>query len=220
VPLARKIVNAGIYARYLGNSNAAKSAHEMQYWRKQALKESTLGNGHYEAIYTRPFGLDPDYFAGKSMLDIGCGPRGSLEWNEKASERIGLDPLVENYREFGIDKHAMTYINAGAEAIPVEDEHFDIVSAVNSLDHVDNLDDVLAEIRRVLRAGGDLLLVVEVGHAPTITEPVGLWWDDVERFKADYEILVEKHFEKKEHGVFQSMDAGIPFDHTKTGRRE
>ena len=31
-------------------------------------------------VYTVVFGLTRDDFAGKAVLDVGCGPRGSLEW--------------------------------------------------------------------------------------------------------------------------------------------
>ena len=32
--------------------------------------------------------------------DIGCGPRGSLEWATMAAERVGLDPPVNKYLGF------------------------------------------------------------------------------------------------------------------------
>lgn len=220
VPVARKVVNAVVFMRYGGDKGAAKAAHEMAFWKKKAKAEGRLNNDWYRGIYTDAFGLDEAYFFGKRMLDIGCGPRGSLEWNSQALERVGLDPLVPDYRQLGIDSHAMRYVAAGAEEIPFPTGHFDIVAAINSLDHVDDLDAVIAEVARVTRVGGDFLLIVEVGHAPTITEPIGLWWNDMRRFDASFEVLVEQQFEKRQHGVFESLSEALPFDHSKPGRRE
>ena len=149
----------------------AKSDAELAYWQERKAEEGTLQASHYERFYTGHFELAREFFAGKRLLDIGCGPRGSLEWADMAAERVGLDPLVDNYRHLGIDRHAMSYVSAGAEAMPFADGHFDVVSAFNALDHVDDLDAVIAEITRVTRTGGSLLLIVEIGHAPTPTEP-------------------------------------------------
>lgn len=93
----------------------SKERSELQYWRRRAQVEGTLGNAQYERIFTVHFDLTPDFYAGTRILDVGCGPRGSLEWATMAAERVGLDPLADTYRQFGIDHHAMTYVAAPAE---------------------------------------------------------------------------------------------------------
>ena len=95
---------------------AFKRYVEMRYWRRQKASESTLGNGHYAYFYTEFFGLSLADYEGRRVLDVGCGPRGSLEWCDVAAERVGLDPLVPSYRSLGIDQHRMSYA-----AAPVED---------------------------------------------------------------------------------------------------
>jgi SAM-dependent methyltransferase len=171
-------------ARLLGRRRApaTKGDAELAYWRDRQAEEGALSGPHYEWFYTSHFGLDRSFYAGLRVLDIGCGPRGSLEWADMASERVGLDPLADEYRALGIDRHAMSYVAAGAEAIPFPTAHFDVVSALNALDHVDDLDATIAEITRVTRSGGALLLVVEVEHDPTPTEPQSLGWDVLDRF--------------------------------------
>jgi hypothetical protein len=71
-----------------------KERHEMEYWKSRVAAEGRLKNGHYLELYTSHFGLEPEFYRGKRILDIGCGPRGSLEWADMAAERIGLDPLA------------------------------------------------------------------------------------------------------------------------------
>ena len=63
------------------------------------------------------FGLTKKDYHDKTILDIGCGPRGSLEWLEDASLRCGLDPLAHNYCKLGVLNHSMIYINSIAEKI-------------------------------------------------------------------------------------------------------
>jgi ubiquinone/menaquinone biosynthesis C-methylase UbiE len=143
------------------------------------------------------------------MLDIGCGPRGSLEWADMAAERVGLDPLVDDYRGLGIDEHAMSYVACGAEAIPFADGHFDVVSALNALDHVDDVAGAIAEITRVTHARGALLLIVEVGHVPTVTEPHTLTWDVLEDF-AEWSVALEKRNAMLGE-IYASLDADRPY---------
>ncbi len=168
-----------------------KGDEEFSYWLGRKQAEGELSNRHYERVYTTSFGLGRRDFAGKRVLDIGCGPRGSLEWATEATERVGLDPLVARYRKLGICGHRMTYVDSGAEHIPFPDGHFDIVAALNALDHVDDVELAIHEMTRVTRSGGIGLLLVEVGHAPTPTEPHTLDWSLLSRFSS-WDVVQER----------------------------
>ena len=184
---------------------------QRSYWKLLADEEGTLANDHFEYVYTTHFELLPGFYAGKKLLDIGCGPRGSLEWATMASERVGLDPLIETYRELGIDEHAMTYVAGYAEQIPFPDAYFDVVSSVNSLDHVNDLERAIAEIKRVVKPGGLFLLATDVNHRPRLREPHDYSWDIVRRFEPEFRALGERHFEDR-GGVHASIFEAEPFD--------
>lgn len=172
----------GLYYR-LKIGGDSKGDAEMRYWRGRHQAESgVLAHDHYAWFYTGEFGLTLDDYAGKRVLDIGCGPRGSLEWATGAAERVGLDPLAEDYRSLGIDRHAMTYVESGAETIPFPDGYFDIVATFNSLDHVDNVAAAIREITRVSKTTGIALVIVEVNHPATPTEPHSLPWELFDQF--------------------------------------
>lgn len=188
-----------------------KRLYEITYWRLRSRDEGQLKNDWYESIFTSWFGIPREFYTGLRLLDIGCGPRGSLEWADMAAERIGLDPLVDDYRSLGIDRHAMSYAHAPAERIPFGDNYFDVVSSINSLDHVDNVDAVIGEIARVLKPRGTLLLVVEIHPEPTIAEPHALTWSFLERFQPALRLLDEHHFEVAEGQ--HALEARVPFDH-------
>ena len=189
-----------------------KEKYEMAYWAEQKAKQQTLANDHYEPYYTRLFGLDRGFYVGKKLLDIGCGPRGSLEWADMTAERVGLDPLVDRYRDLGIDQHAMTYVNAGAEAMPFDDAHFDVVASMNSIDHVEDLDRTIAEIKRVLQPGGTFLLCTDIHDEPTICEPQTFSWEVVERFAPEMEVVQEEHLQVVEERMDATLAARIPYD--------
>jgi SAM-dependent methyltransferase len=191
----------------------AKEDAELRYWRERRSSEGTLSNRHYERFYTEHFGLDAGFYAGRRILDVGCGPRGSLEWASDASRRVGLDPLADAYRELGTDAHAMEYMAAACEAIPFPNAYFDVVCSFNSLDHVDDLDGSIAELTRVVAVGGLFLLLTDVNHAPTECEPMVFSWDVVDRFRPALRVLRVEHYERAERGMYQSIDAAVPYDH-------
>ena len=88
-----------------------------------------------------------------------------------ASRRIGLDPLAKEYMRLGASQHQMENICSPSEDIPLKDGECDAVFSFNSLDHVEDVDQTLKEIKRITRSGGLLLLLVEVNHPPTDCEP-------------------------------------------------
>ena len=152
--------------------NYFKETNEFLFWRLQHVRSNgALYNGHMPYFFTDHFGLPVSYYQGKKVMDVGCGPIGTLEWADGVAERVGLDPLANKYLRLGAKNHKMNYVNAGSENIPFADGHFDIVTTFNSLDHVEDIEATIAEVCRVLKPDGDLLLIVEVNHEPTVTEP-------------------------------------------------
>lgn len=192
-----------------------KGSSELDYWRKKRKEELILANDHYVHFYTKQFGLTLNYYKGKKILDIGCGPRGSLEWAQMASERIGLDPLAASYLKLGAKEHDMTYVTATSDRIPFVNEYFDVVTSFNSLDHVDDLNKTITEIARVTKPGGYFLLISDVNHDPTPCEPIYLSWDVVKLFQPFFDVVEERHYEASENGIYQSIDRGIRYDHHK-----
>ena len=188
----------------------AKRGYELAYWWSRKLQEGKLANQHYSWLMTEPFHLQAEAYRGRRVLDVGCGPRGSLEWCAIAAERVGLDPLADDYRRLGVKRHAMTYCCAPAEAIPFADWHFDVVICINALDHVDDVERATTEMCRVLAPGGLLLLIVEIHPRPTIAEPHALPWSLTSRFPLT--VMEERHLERSD-GTLSYLEHEIPFDH-------
>ena len=191
---------------------AAKEAAELAYWRGRFIEErGELHNDHYEAIYTSAFGLSHQDYRGKCILDIGCGPRGSLEWADMVAERVGLDPLVPQYLNLGAERHKMQYCTAPSHRIPFADGHFDIVTCLNALDHVDDFEGTVAEIKRVAKLGGLFLLSTEIDHPPTPTEPISLSKETLQAFQPEFEVLSERLVGSPEdHNLHGAVIRGAP----------
>ena len=198
---------------------SAKGRAELAFWKSRVEQQGVLANDHFEYFYTSHFGLDRDFYRGLKILDIGCGPRGSLEWATEADLRVGLDPLADAYRSLGIERHCMQYVACGAEQIPYPGSFFDLVCSFNSLDHVDDLDSVISEIVRVTAPGGVFLLLTDVHHQPTLLEPTAFGWDVVTKFLPALQVVEERHFEysvmsAEGYGdIYGSLRRGVPYNH-------
>jgi SAM-dependent methyltransferase len=115
---------------------------------------------YWQGILDHGFNLDYDFFIGKSILEVGCGPVGIIFELDNAKSRIGLEPMdldgLANNEKSSIVKKGI------GEEIPFPDDSFDIVISFNALDHSINPAKVVQEIYRVLRKGGDFLLWIYV----------------------------------------------------------
>ena len=93
------------------------------------------------------------------ILEIGCGAGGMIEDLNHFGTPYGLDvaeAALPYWRERGLDSVGLGDIRA----LPYRDEQFDVVIAIDVLEHVDDDVSALAEMRRVCRTGGRLILTV------------------------------------------------------------
>ena len=188
----------------------AKRTAELAYWQRRRAEEGVLENDWYRDGFTTAFGIDESFYVGKRLLDIGCGPRGSLEWATMASERVGVDPLAKQYEKLNGGLHGMSYVAARSERLPFPDGHFDVVSSFNSLDHVDDVDATVQEITRVTAPDGTFLLLTNVNHTPTRTEPHSFSWEVLQRFEG-FEVIEERRLESR-LGVVSDAIENVPYD--------
>ena len=191
-----------------------KGYNELSFWKRLKKEKGGLHNSFYEFFYTTHFGLDKSFYKDKILLDVGCGPSGSLEWASMASRRIGLDPLAKKYLKLGASRHEMEYIDAPSEAIPLENARCDAVFSFNSLDHVEDVEQTMSEIKRVTKPGGILLLLVDVNHPPNDCEPHELSPDKVvELLQPEFVCEDLQVYRPVVRGMYQSIRAGEKFPH-------
>lgn len=113
------------------------------------------------------------------ILDVGCGTGANLELLARFGEVAGVDVSEEALafcRARGLEKVR----RGAAELLPFADDAFDLVTALDVLEHLDDDAAGLSEMRRVLRTDGRALLFV----------PAFMWlWgvqDDVSNHRRRY----------------------------------
>lgn len=177
--------NPGDVPGFLGEHEAVAADYA---GRRRQIARAEVIRVHEEA------GLDdPDFFSGKIVLDVGPGPLGFPDACP-ARVSIGVDPLAERYREAGllIEDSRAIYLACGIEDVPLVSDSVDIVVARNSIDHVDDPEAALAEIARLLQPGGTLIVNVDLGHAPTVTEPHTLTRDRLLAALSGFDVVRER----------------------------
>jgi SAM-dependent methyltransferase len=135
-------------------------------------------------------GADPEYveqilplaageLAGASrVLDVGCGEgqvcrlAATLDGVEVV---VGVDPTWNQVSEADRRGGSAGFARAFADELPFPDGAFDAVVACLVFEHIDEVDQAIAEVARVLTAGGRFCLFL---NHPLLQTPDSGWIDD------------------------------------------
>lgn len=96
-------------------------------------------------------------FGDASILDIGCGAgflSNSLALRDYSVTGVDLSPNSLQVAANHDSTHTVNYKVADAYALPFEKDHFEVVTAMDFLEHVEHPELVVAEVSRVLKPGG------------------------------------------------------------------
>jgi ubiquinone/menaquinone biosynthesis C-methylase UbiE len=127
------------------------------------------------------------------ILDVGCGDGVALYL---------ISQKLPQARLYGIDPEALAlkiakekipqgeFLQGKADELPFEDNFFDMVISSDVIEHVNNPDDMLLEIKRVAKQGADIIVGTPIKHSkiPLDHNHVQEW------FVEDFLALVEKYF--------------------------
>ena len=133
----------------------------------------------------------------KRILEVGCGWGELAEWVGRytGAEVVAVDlspHMVELACERGVAASA-----ADVQALPFGNGEFDVAIAAWMLYHVPDLDRALAELARVLRPGGRLVVATNSRfHLLELRELVGSGPSTLKFSREDGEEHLHRHFER------------------------
>lgn len=141
-----------------------RKAQEIEkiYWRKDFFRDSEYKEllFKYADLFKR---IEEKYHFSMDtkILDLGCGATCPSTLFTKG-KKFGVDPIVNVYLEKDRQKldGSIELFEGTGEEIPFEDGFFDVVLCRNALDHMENIDNVMAEIERVVKPGGVVILSI------------------------------------------------------------
>ena len=145
---------------------------------------------------------------GKKILDLGCGHGDNVYFFSKAGHDIvGIDlDVKEAQRKYP----ALNFLSMSAEKLDFSDGIFDEIYANDVLEHVENLEQTLNEVRRVLKSGGVFIATVPHFRSEKILLNINSsYWQEVGHrrlfAKSELEEVLKKHdfkIIKKNHKSF------------------
>jgi SAM-dependent methyltransferase len=133
-------------------------------------------------------GADPEYveqilplaeeeLAGSTMvLDVGCGEgQISRALAARGAHVVGIDPTRNQISVAAGRRGGPHYARADAARLPFPDGSFDGAIACLVFEHIDDVDDAIAELARVLRPEGRFAFFL---NHPLLQTPGSGWIDD------------------------------------------
>lgn len=95
-----------------------------------------------------------------NCLDIGCGTGAILlKLKNIATQRVGLDISQNRLLKCG-EKGVTQLIRADAALLPIKKISFNLVTALDVIEHIENDVEILKEFKNIIKSGGILILTV------------------------------------------------------------
>jgi len=133
-------------------------------------------------------GVDPEYeeqilplaaehiSGARRVVDIGTGEGQVARLAASlGAEVVGLDPTWNQLVVAAERSGGPVYLRSGAAALPFPDGSFDVAVACLVFEHIDEVDEAIAEVARVLEPGGRFLFFL---NHPLLQTPNSGWIDD------------------------------------------
>lgn len=169
----------------------------MKNWTGERLETFIFSRDSIDHLHR--YAIVSDYIKDKIVLDIASGEGyGSNLMSEKASFVYGVD--IDDYTvqeaKLKYKKDNLEFITGNTSRIPIEDNSVDIVVSFETIEHHNEHDEMMAEIKRVLRPKGLLI----------ISTPDKLYYSDnrsfnnqfhvKELYKQEFTDLISRNFSK------------------------
>lgn len=118
----------------------------------------------------------------KNILDVGCASGWFLDQISKEFPKakcVGID-IYKNAIVYGRKKYKhLNLVYGDGHRLPFKSNSFDVVICTEVLEHVENPDIVISQIRRVLKKNG--VGVVEMDSGNLLFKTIWFWWTNIKK---------------------------------------
>jgi ubiquinone/menaquinone biosynthesis C-methylase UbiE len=193
---------------------------------QMAIRDDYM-NYFYSEVYSARFGriqrFNHTYAArsfepGLSTLDLGAGLGEHLEFEDgRAGRYVALELRPEMAREIERRHPYVTTVVGDVESgLDFESAEFDRVLAIHVLEHLPNLPAALEELRRILRPGGVLSVVLpcEGGMAYTLGRRLTTQRAFERRYGMSFDWCIQSEHVSVLPEIVHELDARFECEHT------
>lgn len=178
-----------------------------------------------------------DLRKGDRIIDVGCGDGFYLHILTKLPIKTNLlgfdfDKIVLANAGKNLRPEKIKLVNGSATKIPFKDKSFDKVIMTEVLEHIEDDKKALAEVKRILKPGGILLITVPNFHFPFLWDPInwvlqnifgthisgtgffaGIWARHLRLYKKDDIVKIIKASGLKIVEIDELTTRCLPFNH-------
>lgn len=134
---------------------------------------------------------------GKAILDVACGEGyGSALLARQARRVVGVDIAGEAVEHARRKYRApnLTFVQGSADSLPLESQSVDLVVSFETIEHHDRHDEMMTEVKRVLKDDG--LFIISVPDRRWYSEERGYQnpYHVRELYRDEFRELIKRHF--------------------------
>ena len=160
-------------------------------------KDPRVFNAYQQARYDWILKMAGDV-RGKKVLDVGCGGGSFVYLLAKAgadatgveNEELGLEFARENLASVGGENLHYAFVHGSANELPFKPESFDVVVSCEVIEHLEEPENMLSEVSRVLKKGGKFILTTPYRLTEIPQDPNHV----KEYFPEELKKMLEKYF--------------------------
>ncbi|MBS7786411.1 methyltransferase domain-containing protein [Flavobacterium sp. CYK-55] len=149
-------------------------------WSGERLEAFIYGRDSIEHLHR--YAMVMPYIENKTILDIACGEGyGSNLMSSKATlvHSVDIDPQTIQAAKAKYKKDNIRFQVGSATQIPLEDQSVDVVVSFETIEHHDQHEAMMREIKRVLKPNGVVI----------ISTPDKLYYSDQRNFQNPFHVL-------------------------------
>lgn len=165
-------------------------------WSGERLETFIFNDSTIEHLHR--YAIVKEFVQDKIVLDIACGEGyGSnlLSATARAVNGVDKDEATINHASVKYKRTNLSFKQGSVEKIPFAASTFDVVVSLETLEHISDHASMMAEIKRVLKPGGMLLISTPdkrtYSDIPNYKNP----FHKSELYKDEFEQLLNKHFQ-------------------------